>query len=545
MAAALEAVRSWPDTVPDQNYTLGWEFAAFTAAYLVQPDGPDAGDPFVLTREQLRIALRWYEIDRRGRWVHRRGVLRRMKGWGKDPFGAALIWFEALGKCRFDHWDAEDRPVAKQHPSPWIQVSGVAKEQSKNTMTLLGPMLTEDAAERFGVDLGKEIIYVRHGRGRIEAISSSPRAIEGNRPTFVLKNETQHWIEANQGRDLSDTIRRNLGKSRNGDARSLAIQNAHVPGEASVAELDYEAHEAVRSGRVPPHGLYYDATEAPPGIDLADVESLKAGLLAARGDSVWLDVETLAAESLDYPAEKTRRFYLNQVVAADDAILSPEEWDEIVAPGEALQPGDEIVLGFDGSKTEDATALVAIRVEDRLIQPLGIWQAPVGPDGRDWEVPREEVDGAFRWAMSTFRVSAAFCDVAFWESYVDQWGLDYKADLLIPASTKGAVSLDMRGNQKEVTLGNERLIAAVVDGKVKRTARPEETKGGRLDRHLRSHVLNTRRRLNRHGVSFGKEHRGSDRKVDGYAATVLADMARMKVLESGKRRGSRKVRIRL
>lgn len=541
----LEAVRSWPDTVPDQDTTLGWEFAAFTAAYLVQPDGPDAGAPFVLTREQLRIALRWYEVDARGRWVHRRGVLRRMKGWGKDPFGAALIWFEALGKCRFDDWADDGRPVSKQHPSPWIQVSGVAKEQSKNTMTLLGPMLTQDAQERFGVDMGKEIIYVRHGRGRIEAISSSPRSIEGNRPTFVLKNETQHWIEANQGRDLDDAIRRNLGKSRGGDARSLAIQNAHIPGEASVAERDYESHEAVRSGRAPAHGLYYDATEAPPGIDLGDVESLKAGLEAARGDSIWLDIETLAAESVDYPAEKTRRFYLNQVVAADDAILTPTEWDGIQAHGEVLQPGEEIVLGFDGSKTEDATALVAIRVADRLIQPLGIWQAPDGPEGKDWEVPRDEVDGVFRWAMSTFRVSAAFCDVAFWESYVDQWGLDYKADLLVPASTKGAVSLDMRGNQKDVTLGNERLIAAIVDGKVRRTARPEETKGGRLDRHLRTHVLNTRRRLNKFGLSFGKEHRGSDRKVDGYAATVLADMARMKVLESGKRRGSRKVRMRL
>lgn len=539
----LEAVRSWPDTVPDDRRTLGWEFAAFTAAYLVQPDGPDAGDPFVLTREQLRFALRWYEVDDRGRWKHRRGVLRRMKGWGKDPLGAALIWFEALGRCRFSHWDADGYPVARPHPSPWVQVSAVSRDQNRNTMTLLGPMLKKEAETDFQVDLGKEIIYVRGGVGRIEVITSSPRSVEGGRPTFVLKNETQHWIQANRGLEMDDAIRRNLGKSRDGDSRSLAIQNAHVPGEESVAERDYEAHEAVRAGRVPPHGLYYDAVEAPPGIDLGDLESLKAGLILARGDSVWLDVETLAAEAVDYPAEKTRRFYLNQVVAADDALLTAAEWDAIGAPGAELKAGDEIVLGFDGSKTEDATALVAIRVEDRLVQPLGIWQAPDGPAGKDWEVPREEVDGVFRWAMSTFRVSAAFCDVAFWESYVDQWGLDYKADLLIPASTKGAVAWDMRGGLKDSTLANERLAAAVADGKVKRTARKEGTTGGRLDRHLRTHVLNTRRRMNRHGLSFGKEHRGSDRKVDGYAATLLADMARTKVLESGKRRGSRKVRV--
>lgn len=543
MTAVLEAVRSWPDTVPPDERTLGWEFAHFTAANLVQPDGPDAGQPFVLTREQLRFALRWYEIDQNGRWKHRRGVLRRMKGWGKDPLAAALIWYEALGRCRFSHWDENGLPVAKQHPTPWIQVSAVSKDQNKNTMTLLGPMLRPEAEADYGVDMGKEIIYVRSGIGRIEVITSSPRSIEGGRPTFVLKNETQHWIQANQGVEMDDAIRRNLAKSRGGDSRSLAIQNAHVPGEGSVAEKDYEAHEAVRAGRVAPHGLYYDATEAPAGIDLSDVESLKAGFIAARGDSHWLDVDTLAAEAMDYPAEKTRRFYLNQVVAADDALFAPGEWDALQVKSEELKPGDEVTLGFDGSKTDDATALVAIRVDDRLVQPLGIWQAPDGPEGKDWEVPREEVDGAFRWAMATFRVSAAFCDVAFWESYVDQWGIDYKADLLVPASTKGAVAWDMRGGLKESTLANEKLMAAVADGKVKRTARPEETKGGRLDRHLRTHVLNARRRLNRFGVSFGKEHRASARKVDGYAATLLADMARSKVLESGKRRGSRKVRL--
>lgn len=536
-------MRSWPDTVPPVERTLGWEFAHFTAENLVQPDGPDAGQPFVLTREQLRFALRWYEIDSTGRWVHRRGVLRRMKGWGKDPLAAALIWFEALGRCRWSHWDQNGLPVAKQHPSPWIQVSAVSKDQNKNTMTLMAPMLKPESITDFHVDPGKEIIYVRGGLGRIEVITSSPRTVEGGRPSFVLKNETQHWIAANQGPEMDDAIRRNLAKSRGGDSRSLAIQNAHVPGEGSVAEKDYEAHEAVRAGRVPAHGLYYDATEAPAGIDLGDIESLKAGFIAARGDSIWLDVDTLAAEAVDYPAEKTRRFYLNQVVAADDALFVPGEWDEIAATDEELKPGDEIVLGFDGSLTDDATALVAMRVDDRLVQPLGIWQAPDGPAGKGWEVPRHEVDGLFRWAMATFRVDAAFCDVAFWESYVDQWGIDYKADLLVPASTKGAVSWDMRGGLKDSTLGNEKLMAAVADGKVKRTARPEGTTGGRLDRHLRTHVLNARRRMNRFGISFGKEHRASGRKVDAYAATLLADMARSKVLESGKRRGSRKVRM--
>lgn len=427
--------------------------------------------------------------------------------------------------------------MAVQHPAPWIQVAAVSREQTRNTMTLLGPMLSKEAVSEFGVDLGKEIIYCR-GTGRIEAVTSSPRALEGGRPSFVLKNETQHWIEANAGIEMSRAINRNLGKSRDGAARSLAIQNAHVPGEGSVAEADYDAWNAICEGRSKSSGVYYDATEAPAGTELGDELSLRAGLVAARGDSVWLDVDRLVEEIMDTttPVEMSRRFYLNQVVAASDSLVSAKEWD-VCASGDRLAEGDEITLGFDGGKSDDATALVAVRVSDRLVQPLAIWQAPDGPAGKGWEVDRIEVDGAVRNALATYRVSAFFADVALWESYVDQWSIDYRTDLLVKATPKSAVGWDMRSGLKDLTLANERLVASIADEQIIHTS------GDALDSHLRTHVLNARRRLNRFGLSFGKEHRESARKVDGYAAMLLADLARSRVLASGKRRGSRKVVI--
>ena len=95
---------------------------------------------------------------------------------------------------------------------------------------------------------------------------------------------------------MSRAINRNLGKSRDGAARSLAIQNAHVPGEGSVAEADYETWTAIETGRSRA-ALYYDATEAPSDTDLADRDSLRAGLIDARGDSEWLDIDRLVEGS--------------------------------------------------------------------------------------------------------------------------------------------------------------------------------------------------------------------------------------------------------
>ncbi|WP_280442939.1 hypothetical protein [Nocardia brasiliensis] len=421
-------------------------------------------------------------------------------------------------------------PVSRCHPAAWIQVAAVSQDQTRNTMTLLGPMLCKDSRLSYGVDLGKEIIHVAGG-GRIEAVTSSPLALEGGRPSFVALNETQGWLPTNSGTAMAAVIRRNLGKSRDGSARALAIQNAHVPGLGSVAEDDYDAFQRVRDGLAVDTGVYYDATEAPGDTQLRDGESLRAGLLAARGDSVWLDIDRLVQEILDgvTTVEESRRFYLNQVVAASDSLIAPHEYDACEVDGR-LAPGDDITLGFDGGRSDDATALIACRVSDRLFEPIRIWEKG---DGFAEEIDRAEVDGVVRWAMETYRVAAFFADVVLWESYVDQWSIDYRPRLLVRASAVSWVGWDMRGGLKELTRGNERLAAAIADGAVRHNGH----------KVLRRHVLNARRRLNAHGVSFGKEHRESGRKVDGYAGMLLADMARTRVLESGRMREQTKVLV--
>lgn len=76
------AERSIPDTVPPPERTLVRPILQWITKNLVQPDGDREGLPFKLTREQTRMLARWYEIDERGRFTHRRGAIRRMRGWG-------------------------------------------------------------------------------------------------------------------------------------------------------------------------------------------------------------------------------------------------------------------------------------------------------------------------------------------------------------------------------------------------------------------------------------------------------------------------------
>jgi hypothetical protein len=120
-------------------------------------------------------------------------------------------------------------------------------------------------------------------------------------------------------------------------------------------------------------------------------------------------------------------------------------------------------------------------------------------------------------------VLAFFSDVSQWESHVDRWSTEYGAGLAVKASRGSAVGWDMRGRLQLGTRATENLVAAIRDGELHHD-------GGTL---LRRHVLNARRRPNHYGISFGKDRKGSPRKVDGFAALQLADLARSEYLAAG------------
>ncbi|WP_211216205.1 terminase [Longispora albida] len=533
----LAPVRIGPLGLP--AHSLGWDLLAWTARYLVQPDGPDAGAPWRFTAEQARFVVWFYAIDERGRFVYRYAVLRRMKGWGKDPVASALAAAEFVGPCRFGGWRADGTPIVISHPAAWVQCAAVNLSQTKNTMSLFPNLFSARAIDEYGIDLGKEIIHSRRG-GRIEAVTSSPRALEGNRASLVIKNENHHWIASNNGDEMSEVIARNLAKSRDG-ARALAITNAHQPGEDSDAERDWDAWLQIAAGNSRATGILYDSVEAPPDVDLADPESLRAGIIAARGDADWLDVDRLIAEIYDprTPPSMARRFYLNQVTTAADGWASAQEWDTAADHEHQVEPDETIVMFFDGSKSGDASGLVGCEVSTGHVFVIDCWEKPAGPAGDGWEVNRDAVNLAVRRAFDTYDVAAFWADVREFEQSVDLWGDTYGDRLLIPATTGRAphpVAWDMRTKTKEFTAGAERFLIDLADAALTHDGDPR----------LRRHVLNARRRTNRWGVSLGKENRSSDRRVDLAVCAVGARLCRRELLASGaldKRKSNRTGRV--
>lgn len=523
--------------------TLGWAIIAWAESYLLQPDGDDAGEPFRFSREQLDFILWFYALDAGGKFTYRRAVLRRAKGWGKSPFLGALALAELCGPVRFAGWDAFGQPAAEAHPKAWVVIAGVSETQTQNTFDAIRAMCEESAlVEDYGLDVGMTRILTP--TGKIVPITASSSTQEGARPTFAIMDETHHWTATNGGHKLAAVVRRNLAKSRDGSARVVETTNAHEPGQDSTAEKSYMAWRAIVEGRSRKAGILYDSREAP-AVDLADEVALMEALKAAYGDSTWLDLDRILGEIYDpdTPPEESRRFYLNQIVAAADSWVAPHEWEAnkrddlppllFGEPGSRQKRGDTVTLGFDGSLTDDSTALVAVRVDDGAAFLLAVWEKPEGPKGDGWEVPKDQVRDAVDHAFATLDVVAFFSDVAYWETDVDAWRDAYGERLIVKATTRHAVGWDMRGHQMDTTRAVETLHRAITDHECPWA--PHKLIGGPSvgaagDEILKTHVLNARRRINRWGTYFGKENRESPKKVDALAALVLARMARTRVL---------------
>lgn len=524
----------WKGPTEERSFpSLGDEIVQWIERYLCHGPGDVVGEPIELDDEFYAFIVRCYRIDPdTGRRVYRRAFLSRAKGRAKSELAGMLVCAEALGPVRFAGWNAAGEPVGRPVRSPFIRCLATEEGQSGNTYDNVSTMLeylVENHGDEFpGIDIGRSAqsssrIILHHQRGEITPSTASSASKDGGKETFAVFDET-HLYVLPELRRMHDVVRRNLRKRREAEPWCLETSTMYQPGLGSVAERTHEYHKAIAEGRVREPGLLFDHRQAPDGLDMADRDELLAGLKAAYGPAAeWMDLDGIIAEIWDPQSDPadSRRYWLNQPTVAEDQLVSPGEW-ALCASDQRLADGDEITLGFDGGKSDDATALVAMRVSDRLAQPIGIWERPEGPPGVGWVVDRRLVDDMVGFVFTAYRVVGFFADVALWEPYIDEWADRYGQQLVAKASPKSPIGWDMRGRQQTLTAATESLVTSIAEAKLRHTG----------DSALTRHVLNARRRPNRWGVSFAKASRESPHKVDGFAAMQLADMARQAVISS-------------
>jgi hypothetical protein len=412
--------------------TLGWELLEWWSTYLPAPNDPEA--PFVLTDEQARLVLAWFQVHpTTGQFLYRRGCSRRAKGWGKSPWQAAIAIAEFAGPVRFDGWDAYGEPVGrpwgeKGDPSPWVQIAAVSEDQTENTYSAIYEFLSANdgkAADELGIDKGLTRCFLKGRPGKLEPVTAMAGTREGQRVTYAVMDETHLWTPRSGGLKLAKTLRRNAAKM---SGRTYETTNSFVPGENSVAEGTHKAYE------IGSPGIFYDGVEAPPVRPEDSDSRLREALSVAYGDAKWVDLNRLVLEIRDPETqwEDSERFYFNHNV--DDRLKAVEtkRWMDLSRSEITVPAGSHVGLGFDGSLSDDCTALIGATLIDNKphVFVIEVWQRPEGAP-KNWRVPRRDIRDRVTEAMAYYDVGLMLCDPAKWQTEIEFWVEEHGEELVL------------------------------------------------------------------------------------------------------------------
>jgi hypothetical protein len=426
-----------------------WIAPAWIESHCVVPDGFRKGAPFEMYDWQLWCTVNHYRIRPGTRWQpdnpilapafhYRRSQVVAPQKTGKGPWSATLCALEGVGPALFAGWAGDDdgyacsdhgcgcgweyayqpgEPMGMPWPTPLIQITATSEDQTDNIYRPLQSMI-RNGPLAYQMRVGESFIRLPN-EGRIDVVTSSAQSRLGNPLTYAPQDETGLWTEVNKMDRVATTQRR--GAAGMG-GRTMETTNAWDPSEDSVAQRTAESTrpDIFRFHRPPPAGLSY----------LNKAERRRIHRHVYQGSRhVNLDaIEAEAAELLEKDPVQAERFFGNRIVYGAGTWLNGDLWDGCKVPPRRLGFGTQVVLGFDGSDTDDWTAIRAETQDGYQFTPT------YGPDKRpaiwnpaEWggQVPRLEVEAAIEEVFSWYKVVRAYMDPPYWETEIDRWSARY------------------------------------------------------------------------------------------------------------------------
>jgi hypothetical protein len=431
-------VATAPEFVVD--FPTLWVTCDWVEQHCVVPDGFRKGEPFQMYDWQLWCTANHYRIKPTAQFGqlatafhYRRSQTVAPQKTGKGPWTAAVAAVEGVGPAVFNGWaeggevyDCRDHgcgcgwlyeyepgePMAIPWPTPLVQITAFSEEQTDNVYRPLQSMIRNGPLGEL-MKVGEAFIRLPND-GRIDVVTSSAQSRLGNPVTFVLQDETGIWTVTNKMDRVATTQRR--GAAGMG-GRTMETTNAWDPSEDSVAQRTSEssAKDIFRFHRLPPASLKY--------TNKAERRKIHRHVYSGS-THVDLDaIEGEAAELLEKDPAQAERFFGNRIVYGSGAWMDGDKWDARADP-RVVPDGTAIVLGFDGSDSDDWTGIRAETADGYQFTPTyGPDQQPTvwDPAQFNGQVPRLEVAAAVDELMTRFRVVRLYGDPPGWTSELDAW----------------------------------------------------------------------------------------------------------------------------
>ena len=452
--------------------------------------GGRSGELIKLRNWQFSLDSMLYARRPDGRRRHRRALLGLPRKNGKSAKGSGFGLHGLL-------WSGDGAEVYS---------CAADKDQAKIVFGVAKRMVEMDPALSKIIKPYRDVLEVPETGSIYRALSSEAFTKEGLNPSTVIFDE----LHAQPNDELYDVMSNSFGARY--DPLMIMITTAGVKtdssGSESICYRLYQYGVDVAKGITDDPAFFFAWWAAAEGLD----PSLPSTWAAANpGYDDLIDPEDLEANYKQAVAKgtlndfKTKR--LNMWVSSSKAWLPDGWWDKCATLDSDSQleiPSRGVVLGFDGSRSSDSTALVAVTIEhDPKVIVLGLWERP-DDKSLEWQVPRAEVKDAIRKAFRDYNVAEFAYDEYLWQDAIlelqEERPHDEEKFVAFPQSPTRFLS------------ATQRFYELVQNRKIRHTGDP------RLARHLgHAHI-----RTDERGARLVKDARNSSRKIDLAVATVMA-----------------------
>jgi len=324
--------------------------------------------------------------------------------------------------------------------------------------------------------LYRDVIEYKDKGSVYRALSAEAYTKEGLNPSPIVIFDEVH---AQPNRELWDVM--SLAGGARSDSLLLGITTAGVKtqanGQDSLAYSLYQYGQKLVKGELVDPSFFFAWWE--PNNPEADHRDKQLWLESNPGFGDIVDAEDFESAVLRTPEAEFRTKRTNCFVSTATAWLPTGSWEALIDKERTPEPGEDVILAFDGAFSNDSTALIAwlLGGDKPHLMVVGIWERPEDAE-QGWHVPVAEVEQTIvdTFRNSNFQTREIVFDPARWQRtfmVLDEQGMPVvsypnSAERMVPATQKFYEAVV---NQSFTHDGDERMARHITNCVTKQSSR--------------------------------------------------------------------------
>ena len=438
-------------------------------------NGSYAGQPFVPLPWMQEVLDDIFRLTHTGKRQYREYLLGVPRKNAKSTLVAGIAVYQLV--------------VDRSDKAPQIIAAAGDREQARLVFAMARDMILSSPELAAICTVHKNQITNNETGGVFKVVSADAGASHGLNPSTVIIDE----YHVHKKDDLYVAL--SSGSAMRNQPLTIIISTAGFDLDSPLGKK-YQYGRKVQSGEVadPSFGFTWYGPKEGEDFDPYDEAVWE------RFNPSWsiMNHEYIRNQARLMPESEFIRYHLNGWTSTQEAWLPHGAWAALTDEDKKLEPGDRVVLGFDGAATGDCTTIMAVRIADLYVEKVNLWERPEGD--KSYRTPILDVEDAIRKACKTYKVQEVVADPFF-----------FMRSLQI-LEDEGYPIVEFPTNGTRMAAPTKLFFDAVMDEGLSHNGDPA----------LARHVANTQVKSDARGYRVAKEYKSSSRHIDMTVAAIIA-----------------------